>query len=114
MVSVIETFVHDPICDWTRNKHVVNTNTENAQAKEALAVIAGGHSLSVTLALNLYSRCCVDVQSSRSAIYVCCEIYINAPALQVPGALTSRLDQETDCIFIARRISTSIGRKLPA
>jgi hypothetical protein len=42
-VSVMETFVHDPLCEWTQRKHQRSSAEEmdNPQAKDALATLEG-------------------------------------------------------------------------
>ncbi|KAK9914842.1 hypothetical protein WJX75_001188 [Coccomyxa subellipsoidea] len=43
LVSVMETFVHDPLCEWTQRKHQRSSAEEmdNPQAKDALATLEG-------------------------------------------------------------------------
>ena len=41
LVSVMETFVHDPLCEWTK-RHRSSEETDNPQAKDALATLEGG------------------------------------------------------------------------
>ena len=42
LASVLETFVHDPLVDWTSHGHAsVEDGSENAQAKDAMASIQG-------------------------------------------------------------------------
>lgn len=43
LVSVMETFVHDPLCEWTQRKHQRSSaeETDNPQAKDALATLEG-------------------------------------------------------------------------
>ena len=39
---MLETFVHDPLVDWTAHgHHSVEDGTENPQAKDAMATIQG-------------------------------------------------------------------------
>lgn len=47
LVSVMETFVHDPLCEWTQRKHQRSSAEEmdNPQAKDALATLEGAHSI---------------------------------------------------------------------
>ncbi len=40
LVSVMETFVHDPLCEWTK-RHRSSEETDNPQAKDALATLEG-------------------------------------------------------------------------
>ena len=42
LVSVMETFVHDPLCEWTK-RHRSSEETDNPQAKDALATLEGGN-----------------------------------------------------------------------
>ena len=48
LVSVMETFVHDPLCEWTQRKHQRSSAEEmdNPQAKDALATLEGAVSQS--------------------------------------------------------------------
>jgi len=41
LLSVLETFVHDPLVDWTRSSRAEAQEAENPHAKDALATIAG-------------------------------------------------------------------------
>lgn len=42
LASVLETFVHDPLVDWTAHGHSnIEDGTENPQAKDAMASIQG-------------------------------------------------------------------------
>lgn len=42
LASVLETFVHDPLVDWTSHGHAsVDDVSENPQAKDAMASIQG-------------------------------------------------------------------------
>lgn len=43
LASVLETFLHDPLVDWTssRSSAPVDTGEENPQAKDAMATIQG-------------------------------------------------------------------------
>ena len=40
-VSVLETFVHDPLVDWTKHDYRANTEIENPQAQEAITIVQG-------------------------------------------------------------------------
>lgn len=43
LASVLETFVHDPLVDWTAHgHHSVEDGAENPQARDAMATIQGG------------------------------------------------------------------------
>lgn len=41
-MSVMETFLHDPLCEWTK-RHRSSEETDNPQAKDALATLEGDH-----------------------------------------------------------------------
>ena len=41
LVSVMETFLHDPLCEWTK-RHRSSEEADNPQAKDALATLEGG------------------------------------------------------------------------
>ena len=41
LVSVLETFVHDPLCEWTKRERGAE-DADNPQAKDALATLEGG------------------------------------------------------------------------
>ena len=42
LANVLETFVHDPLVDWTGHGHAsLEDGTENPQAKDAMATIQG-------------------------------------------------------------------------
>ena len=41
LVSVMETFVHDPLCEWTKRNRS-SEETGNPQAKDALRTLEGG------------------------------------------------------------------------
>ena len=43
LVSVMETFVHDPLCEWTKRNRS-SEETGNPQAKDALRTLEGGRS----------------------------------------------------------------------
>ena len=40
LVSVMETFLHDPLCEWTK-RHRSSEEADNPQAKDALATLEG-------------------------------------------------------------------------
>ena len=40
-MSVMETFVHDPLCEWTKRNRS-SEETGNPQAKDALRTLEGG------------------------------------------------------------------------
>ena len=39
-MSVMETFLHDPLCEWTK-RHRSSEEADNPQAKDALATLEG-------------------------------------------------------------------------
>lgn len=41
LVSVLETFVHDPLCEWTKRERGADDADDNPQAKDALATLEG-------------------------------------------------------------------------
>ena len=42
LANVLETFVHDPLVDWTGHGHAnLDDGTENPQARDAMATIQG-------------------------------------------------------------------------
>lgn len=46
LLSVLETFVHDPLVDWTKDKASHRTDdkdADNPHARDALATIAGAN-----------------------------------------------------------------------
>ena len=43
-MSVMETFVHDPLCEWTKRNRS-SEETGNPQAKDALRTLEGGLSV---------------------------------------------------------------------
>ena len=46
LLSVLETFVHDPLVDWTKDKAPHRTDdkdADNPHARDALATIAGAN-----------------------------------------------------------------------
>ena len=52
LVSVMETFLHDPLCEWTK-RHRSSEEADNPQAKDALAALEGDwpHTLTALPAL---------------------------------------------------------------
>ena len=41
LVSVMETFVHDPLCEWTKRERSAADDADNPQARDALATLEG-------------------------------------------------------------------------
>jgi serine/threonine-protein kinase ATR len=41
LISVMETFVHDPLCEWTKRQVRMSEEMDNPQAKDALATLEG-------------------------------------------------------------------------
>jgi len=60
LVSVMETFVHDPLCEWTQRKHQRSSaeETDNPQAKDALATLEG--MTPYCTQLNLFKSSCMQ------------------------------------------------------
>jgi phosphatidylinositol kinase/protein kinase (PI-3 family) len=45
LVSVMETFVHDPLCEWTKRERSAADDADNPQARDALATLEGAPDL---------------------------------------------------------------------